>query len=186
MCHDILQCPVIRRAREEWENQKRRDEKPDGGLMSYKGVVINGPSGENGNVRNSHTNSARDLKGKGKAPETREERGKRPVVFRGNGKHGGESSGTQNLRHISPKTKGRGLTDQLPSKKVRKAIDFTAAVEGLDESGNKIEEMEGEKVRENEIPAISMIPDPTLQEEGEDGEIWWNEVIEEEEAEKIA
>ncbi|CAA7046061.1 unnamed protein product [Microthlaspi erraticum] len=73
---------------------------------------------------------------------------------------------------------------QHSAKKVRKAIDFTVAVEGLDEMGNKVAETDGEKVGENEIPAISMIPDPTLQEEGEDGEIWWNEVIQEEEAEK--
>ncbi|CAA7046062.1 unnamed protein product [Microthlaspi erraticum] len=58
LCHDVLQCPLLRKAREERENQKRRDEKPDGGMMSYKGVVINGPSGENGNGRNPHANSA--------------------------------------------------------------------------------------------------------------------------------
>ncbi|CAA7044916.1 unnamed protein product [Microthlaspi erraticum] len=88
-------CPVLRRAREERENQKRRDEKPDGGAMSYKGVVLNGPGGENGAVRQSHHNAAGDLKGKGKAVEQQEDRGKWQAGFRGNGKHGGETSGDQ-------------------------------------------------------------------------------------------
>ncbi|CAA7019581.1 unnamed protein product [Microthlaspi erraticum] len=72
LCHDVSQCPTLRRAREERETQRRRDEKPDGGAMSYKGVVINGSGGENGNVRKSQPNGG-DTKGKGKLEEVREE-----------------------------------------------------------------------------------------------------------------
>ncbi|CAA7032414.1 unnamed protein product [Microthlaspi erraticum] len=67
LCHDVTQCPVIQRAREERENQKRRDEKPDGGAMSYKGVVINGPGGENGPVRQHCRRPERQSQGRGAA-----------------------------------------------------------------------------------------------------------------------
>ncbi|CAA7032413.1 unnamed protein product [Microthlaspi erraticum] len=100
---------------------------------------------------------------------------------------GGEGNGTENGGGgaISP--------TQHSAKKVRKAIDFTADVAGMDESGNKVVVAEGEKVGENEVPVVSvnlLEPEPAVnenmaQEEGEDGEIWWDEVIEEGEAEKM-
>ncbi|CAA7035416.1 unnamed protein product [Microthlaspi erraticum] len=228
LCHDVPQ--VIRRAREERESQKRREEKPDGGAMSYKGVVINGPGGDSGAVRQTHHGVVGDPKGKGKAVEQREERGKWQTGFRGNGKHRGESSGTQRKpagfgardqrkRINQPMTTFRSSAEQVvtirttglqgngtengsgggtsptqqSAKKVRKAIDFTSAVEGMDESGNRRMMAEGEKVGEDAAPEVSTnILEPVLavnenmgQEEGEDGEIWWDEVIEEGEAENM-
>ncbi|CAA7032482.1 unnamed protein product [Microthlaspi erraticum] len=95
LCHDVLQCPTIRRAREERERLTRKDEKPDGGVTSYKGVVINGPQGDSSGARQVQAPHAGDPKGKGKEVDAREERGRRNGGFRGNGKHVGESSGGQ-------------------------------------------------------------------------------------------
>uniref|UniRef100_A0A1J3FQ91 DUF4283 domain-containing protein n=1 Tax=Noccaea caerulescens TaxID=107243 RepID=A0A1J3FQ91_NOCCA len=223
LCHDVLQCPVTRRAREERDNQRRREEKPDGGAMSYKGIVINGPSGENGHARQANNGNGGDLKGKGKIVESREEKGKRQAVFRGNGRHGGETSGSQRRtagyvppeqrKRINRPTTGNRNMEPQPvvnmgtetdvkeasphhhsAKKVRKALDFNADVAGVDVEGNKAEDPNGATVGENYVPVEVMSStvgvDPTVQvpvaqEEGEDGEIWWNEMIDEEEAENI-
>ncbi|CAA7044915.1 unnamed protein product [Microthlaspi erraticum] len=100
---------------------------------------------------------------------------------------GAQGNGTENG--------GGGVTSptQHSTKKVRKAIDFTAAVEGMDDSGNRVVVAEGEKVGKNEVPEGSVnVLDPDLgvnenmiQDEGEDGEIWWDDVIEEGVAEAI-
>ncbi|CAA7021906.1 unnamed protein product [Microthlaspi erraticum] len=131
LCHDVVQCPALRRAREERENQKRREEKPDGGPMSYKGVVINGPREENGNGRQSHTHvgSGGDLKGKGKVVENRDERAKRQAVFRGNGKHGGESSGGQRkpVGHVPPEQRKRINRPTAPARSMMAPLLISTA-----------------------------------------------------------
>ncbi|CAA7037220.1 unnamed protein product [Microthlaspi erraticum] len=217
---------TVRRVREERESLKRRDEKPDGGVMSYKGVVINGPHGDSSGVRQPYAHHVGDPKGKGKEVETREDRGKRNVAFRGNGKHGDESSGVQRkpAGYLPPEQRkrinrpmaipghpahqvethpgGDAITErtggnrispsQHSAKKVRKAIDFTEAVAELDEIRDGVNNGEREMVGENEVAVITatepvadpMILEQMAQEEREEGETWWNEVIEEAEVEK--
>ncbi|CAA7042877.1 unnamed protein product [Microthlaspi erraticum] len=222
LCHDVLQCPDLRRAREERDNQRRRDEKPDNGAQSYKCAVLNGSGGENTNLRQPSNVVEGDIKGKGKVTEMREDKGKRVPAFRGNGKHGGESSGSHRrpAGYVPPEQRKRvnrptggfrnlaiqpaappaivsGTRDPSPSqhsaKKVRKALDFSAVEAGLDDVRTKPDDAVAEKVGENDFPAtavpaidevVPMVEGVEIQEEGEDGEIWWNEVTEGEETEK--
>ncbi|CAA7019580.1 unnamed protein product [Microthlaspi erraticum] len=68
------------------------------------------------------------------------------------------------------------------AKKVRKALDFNAVVAGDEEAGSNTNHAANERVADDIVPV-----DETLaQEEGEDGETWWNEVIEEEAGEEEA
>ncbi|CAA7030823.1 unnamed protein product [Microthlaspi erraticum] len=137
------------------------------------------------------------------------------MTFRGNGKHGGESSGTQrkpggyappeqrkrvNRPTAALRISGSNVADkavtvprgndpspnQHSAKKVRKALDFGVTWTELDEVGNKTEDLGSKTEVANDALVATMNHDPAIQEEGEDGEIWWNEIIEEEEAEKIA
>ncbi|CAA7057749.1 unnamed protein product [Microthlaspi erraticum] len=119
LCHDVVHCPLLRKAREEREKQTRREDRPDGGSMSYKGVVINGPQSGNGGIRPPPSNQPTDYKGKGKAVDTRKEKGLRHTGFRGKARHGEESS----VVHRVPKR-------YMPTLELRKLASGTTRAGG--------------------------------------------------------
>ncbi|CAA7053006.1 unnamed protein product [Microthlaspi erraticum] len=199
LCHDVSQCPVLRRVREERDNHRRRDEKPDGGVMSYKSVVVNRPGGEQGNVRQAHPTTGGDVKGKGKVEEAREERGKRQATFRG--KNGGESSGSQRklagfvpleqrkrinrptvrLKHMAAPATGLVVIDM-------KGNDPSPSQQSVnEEAGTKLAHTVNEEMADGTGPVNEpTVNESVIPEEGEDGEIWWNEVLDEGAAEEAA
>ncbi|CAA7025585.1 unnamed protein product [Microthlaspi erraticum] len=72
------------------------------------------------------------------------------------------------------------------AKKVRKALDFNVVVAGSDEAGDNMEHVVNDKVDNLPMGDEKMVNEPAGLEEGEEGELWWNEVLEEEAGEMIA
>ncbi|CAA7030686.1 unnamed protein product [Microthlaspi erraticum] len=103
LCHDVEHCPLLRAQREEKERQerierekqRRREEKPDFGSMSYEGVVINGArEGEEGRRNNNRSGDYKG-KGKGKVVEAREDRVHKFPEHRSHPKLEGEGSSSR-------------------------------------------------------------------------------------------
>lgn len=140
-----------------------------------------------GNGKHGGENSGLQRRPAGFAPPEQRKRINRPTATNRN-------MATQLAVNMGTDT---GVKDPSPNqhsaKKVRKAIDFTMAVANLDEAGNRIDDISVEKVGENDVPvaevstavvAIPIVPESGAKDEEEEGEVWWNEVIAEEETEK--
>ncbi|CAA7019693.1 unnamed protein product [Microthlaspi erraticum] len=103
LCHDYDHCSILRAQREEKERlerlekekMRRREQKQEFGMSSYKGVVIN--EVKEGDDGRRHNGKAVDYKGKGKGVmvDSREDRGSKATNLHGKLKADGEGTSTR-------------------------------------------------------------------------------------------
>lgn len=174
LCHDRRCCPMLKGKREEHEVINIRDDQPNLGLASYKGVVIHGAKETKGEGFQSQIRYREDPKGNGGMVDQKWQRygaGREKNGYGGDGfSYGRVNAGQAPPSEMRKRVDGnpaveerydeafkirekrlegisaRGeRTSRSPSqqsaKKVRKVKDFDEAVMGLDELGNKIEEV---------------------------------------------
>ncbi|CAH2079376.1 unnamed protein product [Thlaspi arvense] len=147
ICHDTDRCPVLYPKRERSTESRYKEDKPDGGVTSYKGALTsNGISSMSD--REPQQGSKDMLKGKGKISEVRETRKAPPSGV----KLDGDNSGGHRVaaRSYPPRegkqryggiTRGihRGQERFITKQKVRKELDFKQGEIGMDDLGVMID-----------------------------------------------